>query len=91
MLGVAGEKTVRDWCSARMTPPRAALRTLRLMLERLVDAPGEAIALAPDRFGPCAAVLAPHLDGLAERAEAAGWTEREVAAAVWAWLDARKG
>ena len=90
LLGVAGEKTVRDWCSARMTPPRAALRALRLMLERLVDAPPEAIALAPDRLGPCAAALSPHLDGLAERAEAAGWTEREVAAAARAWLDARK-
>lgn len=91
LLGVAGEKTVRDWCSARMTPPRAALRALRLMLERLVDAPDETIALTPDRFGPSAAALAPHLDGLAERAEAAGWTEREVAAAVRAWLDTRKG
>lgn len=89
LLGIAGEKTVRDWCSARMTPPRAALRALRLLLERLVDAPGEALALDADRVGPCAAALAPHLDGLAGRAGAAGWAEQEIAAAVRAWLEVR--
>lgn len=91
MLGVAGEKTVRDWCSARMAPPRGALRALRLLLERAVDAPPEGLALVTDRVGPCAAALSPHLDALAERAEASGWTEREIAAAVRAWLGSRKG
>ena len=89
MLGVGGEKTVRDWCSARMAPPRTALRAMRLMLERLVDPPPEELLVTSDRFDPCAAALGPHLDELAERAETAGWTEREVAAALRAWLAAQ--
>lgn len=89
MLGVSGEKTVRDWCSARIAPHRTALRAMRLMLERLVDPPPEELLVAPDRFGPCAAALDAHLDELAERAETAGWTEREVAAALRSWLAAR--
>lgn len=89
MLGVAGEKTVRDWCSAKMAPPRTALRVMRLLLEGLVDPPPEDLILAQDRFGPCAAALGPHLDALAERADIAGWTEREIAAAMRAWLAAR--
>ena len=86
LLGVNGDKTVRDWCSARMTPPRTALRALRLMLERLVDPPPEELMLEQDRFAPCIAVVFQHLDKLAERAEVAGWSEREVAAAVRAWV-----
>ena len=89
MVGVAGEKTVRDWCAAKMAPTRTALRAMRLLLERLVDLPPEPLLFAQDRFGPCAAALGPHLDGLAERAEVAGWTEREIAAAVRSWLAAR--
>ena len=85
LLGVNGDKTVRDWCSARMTPPRTALRALRLMLERLVDPPPEELMLEQDRFAPCTAAVRQHLDELAERAGAAGWSEREVAAAVRAW------
>ena len=85
LLGVNGDKTVRDWCSARMTPPRTALRALRLMMERLVDPPPEELVLAQDRFAPCTAAVRQHLDELAERAGAAGWSEREVAAAVQAW------
>lgn len=88
-LGVAGEKTVRDWCSAKMTPPRTALRVMRLLLERMVDPPPEELILTQDRFGPCAAALGPHLDALAERADVAGWTEREIAAVMRAWLAAR--
>lgn len=91
LLGVSGDKTVRDWCSARMTPPRTALRALRLMLERLVDPPPEELTLTPDRFTPCAAALGPHLDDLTHRAEAAGWTEREVAGAIQAWTTGRAG
>lgn len=86
MLGVAGDKTVRDWCSARMAPPRTALRAMRLLLERLVDSPSEELVLAQDRFGPCGDALRPHLDQLAERATAAGWTDEEIAAAAHAWL-----
>ena len=85
LLGVNGDKTVRDWCSARMTPPRTALRTLRLMLERLVDPPPEELVQAQVRFALCTAAVRQHLDELAERAGAAGWSEREVAAAVQAW------
>ena len=90
LLGVNGDKTVRDWCSARMTPPRTALRALRLMVERLVDPPPEELMLEQDRFAPCAAAVRQHLDELAERAGAAGWSEQEVAAAVQAWA-ARQG
>lgn len=86
LLGVNGDKTVRDWCSARMTPPRTALRALRLMVERIVDPPPEALALAKGRFVPCAAALSLHLDGLAQRAEAAGWSGQEVAGAMQAWV-----
>ena len=89
LLGVNTDKTVRDWCSARMTPPRTALRALRLMLECLVDSPPEDLVLASNRVTPCAAVLGPHLDGLTERAEAAGWTDREVVGAVQAWMAGR--
>jgi len=89
LLSVSGDKTVRDWCSARMTPPRTALRALRLMLERLVDPPPEELMLDQDRFAPCAAALHSHLDELAQRAEAAGWTEREVAGALQAWVAAQ--
>ncbi len=85
LLGVNGDKTVRDWCSARMTPPRTALRALRLMLERMVDPPPEALLLAQDRVAPCAEALGLHLDELARRAEAAGWSGREVAGAMQAW------
>jgi DNA-binding transcriptional regulator YiaG len=91
IVGVAGEKTVRDWCSARMAPTRTALRVMRLLLERLVDPPPEALIFAQDRFGPCAAAVGPHLDQVAERAETAGWTEREAAAAVRSWLAGRGG
>ena len=85
LLGVSSDKTVRDWCSARMTPPRTALRTMRLMLERMVDPPPEELLLARDRLAPCVEALGLHLDGLAQRAEAAGWSGREVAGAVQAW------
>ena len=86
LLGVNGDKTVRDWCSARMTPPRTALRVLRLMLERQVDPPPEDLVLEQDRFAPCTAAVRQHLDELVERAEAAGWSNREVAVAVQAWV-----
>ena len=91
LLGVNTDKTVRDWCSARMTPPRGALRALRLMLERVVDPPPEELLLATNRAAPCAAALGPHLDELTERAETAGWTDREVAEAVRAWAAIRAG
>ena len=91
LLGVNTDKTVRDWCSARMTPPRGALRALRLMLERVVDPPPEELLLATNRAAPCAAALGPHLDELTERAETAGWTDREVAEAVRAWVASRAG
>lgn len=86
LLGVNGDKTVRDWCSARMTPPRTALRALQLMLARMVDPPPEELVLAQDRFVPCAAALNLHLDEIAQRAEAAGWSGREVVRAVQAWV-----
>ncbi len=89
LLGVNGDKTVRDWCSARMTPPRTAMRALRLMLEQLVDPPPEELLLATNRVAPCAAMLGPHLDALAWRAEVAGWTDEEVAAAIRAWMASR--
>lgn len=88
MLGVSSDKTVRDWCSSRMAPPRTALRVMRLLLEPLVDTPPAAMILTQDRFGPCTLALGPHLDGLAERANAAGWTQREIVAAVRSWLGA---
>lgn len=89
LVGVAGEKTVRDWCAAKMAPTRTALRAMRLLLERLVDPPPEALIFGQDRFAPCGAALAPHLDGLAERAGVAGWKDAEVAEAVRSWLAAR--
>jgi len=85
LLSVSSDKTVRDWCSARMAPPRTALRALRLMLERMVDPPPEDLLLTPNRVGPCAEAIGLHLDELARRAEAAGWSGREVAGAVKAW------
>lgn len=88
-LGIAGDKTVRDWCAARRTPPRSALRAMRLMLERIVAPPPEELLFAQDRFAACGAALRPRLDELADRAEAAGWTRREVAAAVRAWVAAQ--
>ncbi len=86
LLGVSGDKTVRDWCSARMTPPRTALRALRFMVERLVDPPPEELMLEQDRFASCTAAVRQHLDKLAEHAGAAGWSEQEVAAAIQAWV-----
>lgn len=91
LLGVNTDKTVRDWCSARMTPPRGALRALRLMLERVVDPPPEELLLVTNRVAPCATALGPHLEDLAERAEAAGWVEEEIAGAVRAWAASRAG
>jgi len=88
-LGGVNEKTVRDWCAAKVAPGPPAVRAMRLLAECLVTQPPPELVMSTGRMAPCAAALAPHLETLAERAEVAGWYPEEIAAAVAAWSASR--
>ena len=90
-LGGVNEKTVRDWCAAKVVPGPPAVRAMRLLAERLVVPPPPELAMDTGRVAPCAEALGPHLDALMDRAEAAGWRPEEVAAAALAWAASRGG
>ena len=90
-LGIANEKTVREWIAAKTLPWPLAVCAMRLMVERLVRPPPPELAMEAGRVAPCAEALAPHLEALAGRAEAAGWHPDEIAAAARAWAASRAG
>ena len=87
-LGGLNEKTVRDWCAAKMPPGPPAVRAMRLLAERLVAPPASDVVMSTNRVAPCAEALAPHLVALLGRAEAVGWQQEEAIAAVAAWSKA---
>ena len=87
-LGGLNEKTVRDWCAAKMPPGPPAVRAMRLLAERLVAPPASDVVMSTNRVAPCAEALAPHLVALLGRAEAVGWQREEAIAAVAAWSKA---
>lgn len=87
-LGSVNEKTVRDWCAAKVPPGPTAVRAMRLLAERVVAPPQPDMVVSTNRVTPCAEALAPHLIALLGRAEAAGWQQEEVVAAVAAWSKA---
>jgi len=84
-LGGVNEKTVRDWCAAKALPGPPAVRAMRLLAARLVASPPPDLVMNAGRVAPCEKALVPHLAGLAEQAEIAGWQPEEIAAAVTAW------
>jgi len=84
-LGGINEKTVRDWCAAKALPGPPAVRAMRLLAARLVASPPSDLVMNVGRVAPCEKALVPHLAGLAEQAEIAGWQPEEIAAAVTAW------
>jgi len=84
-LGGVNEKTVRDWCAAKASPGPPAVRAMRLLAARLVASPPPDLVMNAGRAAPCKEALVPHLAGLAEQAEVAGWQPGEIAAAVTAW------
>lgn len=87
-LGGLNEKTVRDWCAAKVPPGPPAVRAMRLLAERLVTPPAMDTTAGACRAAACAGALAPHLLALLSRAEAAGWERDEAIAAVVAWCKA---
>ncbi len=87
-LGGLNEKTVRDWCAAKVPPGPPAVRAMRLLAERLVAPPASNAVMSTNRVAPCAEALAPHLVALLGRAEAVGWQREEAIAAVAAWSKA---
>ena len=87
-LGGVNEKTVRDWCAAKVPPGPPAVRAMRLLAERVVAPPPSDMVVRTNRVAPCAEALAPHLIALLGRAETAGWQRGEVVAAVAAWSKA---
>lgn len=87
-LGGLNEKTVRDWCAAKVPPGPPAVRAMRLLAERLVAPPASDAVMGTNRVAPCAEALAPHLVALLGRAEAVGWQREEAIAAVAAWSKA---
>ena len=87
-LGGINEKTVRDWCAAKVPPGPPAVRAMRLLAERLVAPPASDAVMNTNRVAPCAEALAPHLVALLGRAEAVGWQREEAIAAVAAWSKA---
>ena len=84
-LGGVNEKTVRDWCAAKALPGPPAVRAMRLLAARLVASPPPDLVMNAGRVALCEEALVPHLAGLAEQAEIAGWQPGEIAAAVTAW------
>lgn len=84
-LGGVNEKTVRDWCAAKALPGPPAVRAMRLLAARLVAPPPHDLVMNVGRVVPCEKALEPHLSGIAEQAEIAGWQPEEIAAAVTAW------
>jgi len=84
-LGGLNEKTVRDWCAAKALPGPPAVRAMRLLVARLVASPPPDLVMNAGRVAPCEDALVPHLAGLAEQAEIAGWQPGEIAAAMTAW------
>lgn len=90
-LGGVNEKTVRDWCAAKALPGPPAVRAMRLLAERLVQAPPPELLMDTGRVAPCAEALGPHLDALMSRAEVAGWQPEEIVSAALAWATSRAG
>lgn len=87
-LGGLNEKTVRDWCTAKVAPGPPAVRAMRLLAERVVAPPPSDMVVRANRVAPCAEALAPHLVALLGQAETAGWQREEVVAAVATWSKA---